>query len=97
MAITEKDVLHVARLAHLELEQSEVNAMVRDLGAILDYVAALSEVDTEGVEPMTTVAVAETPFRPDTVVVGLPSEVALAEAPRAADGGFAVPGFMDES
>jgi aspartyl-tRNA(Asn)/glutamyl-tRNA(Gln) amidotransferase subunit C len=94
MGITEKDVRHVARL---DLDGEEVDAMVRDLGAILDYVAALAEVDTEGVEPMTTVAVDAAPLRPDATVAGLPSELALAEAPRAAAGRFAVPGFMDES
>ena len=50
--VTVADVERVAELAHLELAAEETGSMLRDLNAILDYVAELSELDTSGVAPM---------------------------------------------
>ena len=96
MAITRDDVLHVAKLARLELGPDEVDRMVRDLGRILEYVAELSRVDTQGVPPTAYGAVDAAPFREDSVEPGVEREVALAQSPRHSAGGFAVPGFVDE-
>jgi aspartyl-tRNA(Asn)/glutamyl-tRNA(Gln) amidotransferase subunit C len=97
MAITRDTVLHVAKLARLELDEEEVGRMIADLGGILDYVALLSELDTNGVPETAHVAAETTPFRADELVPSLPNEVALAEAPRKAGDSFAVPAFVDES
>jgi aspartyl-tRNA(Asn)/glutamyl-tRNA(Gln) amidotransferase subunit C len=94
--ITRDDVLHVARLARLQLAEAEVERMIEDLGKILGYMAELNQLDTSAVPPTAHVAVDKAPFRDDEVVPGLASETALAEAPRQSDGGFAVPGFVDE-
>jgi len=96
MAITRDDVLHVAKLAKLELSEAEVERMVRDLGTILEHVAELSTVDTKGVPPTAYGAVEAAPFRPDVVVESVDRDAALREAPRHEDGGFAVPAFVDE-
>ena len=96
MPITRADVLHVAKLAKLELSEAEVERMVRDLGTILEHVAELQKVDTKGVPPTAYGAVEAAPFRPDDVVAGVDRDVALREAPRHEDGGFAVPAFVDE-
>jgi aspartyl-tRNA(Asn)/glutamyl-tRNA(Gln) amidotransferase subunit C len=94
--ITRDDVLHVARLARLELSEPETRRMIEDLGKILEYMAQLNELDTSAVPPTAHVAVETAPFRQDEVVAGLPFETALAEAPRQSSGGFAVPAFVDE-
>ena len=96
MAITRADVLHVAKLARLELSEAEVDRMVLDLGKILSYVEELSRVDTRSVEPTAYVAVDAMPFEPDQVVPGVDRETALAEAPRHEGGGFAVPAFVGD-
>ena len=54
--VTVKDVERVAELAHLELAPEEIEPMLRDLNAILDYVAQLNELDTSAVEPMAQVS-----------------------------------------
>lgn len=96
MAITRETVLHVARLARLELEGDEVERMQRDLGNILGYIEQLGELATEGIPATAHVATESAPLRPDQVVPGLDQERALAEAPRKGGGSFAVPGFVDE-
>ncbi|MGC9157619.1 MAG: Asp-tRNA(Asn)/Glu-tRNA(Gln) amidotransferase subunit GatC [Terracidiphilus sp.] len=54
--VTREDVERVAELAHLELAAEEELRMVRDLNAILDYVAELGELDTAEVEPLEQVS-----------------------------------------
>lgn len=97
MPITRDDVLHIAKLARLRLEDEEVTSLQADLEKILSYVEKLQELDTEGIPPTAHVAVDAAPLRPDVVVEGLNNEIAIAEAPRPRDGGFAVPAFVDES
>ena len=51
MAITREDVLHVAKLARLEIPEDQIERVQAELGAILDAVGKVSELDLEGVEP----------------------------------------------
>ncbi len=95
MPITQDDVLHVAKLAHLSLEASEIEPIIFDLNSVLGYVAQLDELDTSQVEPTTHVAVKNAPLRQDSVGVSLPREAFEAEAPRYSDQGFVVPGFVE--
>jgi aspartyl-tRNA(Asn)/glutamyl-tRNA(Gln) amidotransferase subunit C len=96
MAITRETVLHVAKLARLELEDSEIDRMQKDLGNILEYVNSLAELDTASVAETTQVAVLGAPLRPDVVEPCLSNEAALSGAPRSVSGGFAVPAFVEE-
>ncbi len=54
--VTAEEVQRVAELAHLELKPDEMPRMLRDLNAILDYVAELNQLDTAGVEPLAQVS-----------------------------------------
>lgn len=94
--ITRETVLHIASLARLRLSEDEVDALKTDLSKIVSYVAELDEVDTSGVPPTSHMA-ATTATRPDRQQHGLTQAEALREAPRSISGGFAVPGFVDET
>jgi aspartyl-tRNA(Asn)/glutamyl-tRNA(Gln) amidotransferase subunit C len=96
MAITRDNVLHVAKLARLELSEAEIDKMQRDLDGILEYVNQLSELDTKDVAATTQVAVVAAPFRGDEPRPSLPHDLALSQAPRSSSDGFAVPAFVDE-
>jgi len=96
MSITRETVLHVARLARLELEEDEVARMQRDLAKILGYMDELSALPTEGIPATAQVAAERAPLREDQLVPSLEQERALAEAPRRGAGAFAVPGFVEE-
>ena len=94
MSLSREAVLHVAELASLSLAESEIEGLARDLDAIVRYVEQLNEVDTEGVEPVTSVGRGGA-LRPDVVQPCLSREEALAEAPHATEEGFAVPRFVE--
>jgi aspartyl-tRNA(Asn)/glutamyl-tRNA(Gln) amidotransferase subunit C len=94
--LSEAEVLHVARLARLELTAMELTTMTSELSAIVSYVKQLSDLDTTGVAPTAHVQIARAPMRDDEPRPSLSHEQALAEAPRTAHDGFAVPGFVEE-
>jgi aspartyl-tRNA(Asn)/glutamyl-tRNA(Gln) amidotransferase subunit C len=96
MAITRENVLHVARLARLSLDESEVDSLLSDLGRIVGYIDQLAELDTSAVEPTAHIAVQSAPRRSDVAQPSIDTTVALSAGPRVHDGGFAVPAFIDE-
>jgi|SRR4051812_8824626 aspartyl-tRNA(Asn)/glutamyl-tRNA(Gln) amidotransferase subunit C len=96
MALSQKDVLHIAELADLALEPEEVERLTRDLAAVLQHVAQLEELDTSGVELTLHIGSSQMPLRGDQLRPGLSQEAALAGAPRVGPGTFAVPKFVDE-
>jgi len=89
--IDRDQVLHVARLARLELSDEEVDRMSGELSGILEHVDKIGELDLEDVEPMDHVVALENVLRPDEPRPSLPRERALENAPDTEDGAFRVP------
>jgi aspartyl-tRNA(Asn)/glutamyl-tRNA(Gln) amidotransferase subunit C len=89
--IDREQVLHVARLARLELSEAEVETMASELSGILDHVDRMSQIDLEGVPPTTHVADVTGALRADVPRPSWPREVMLSAAPAERDGGFLVP------
>jgi aspartyl-tRNA(Asn)/glutamyl-tRNA(Gln) amidotransferase subunit C len=89
--IDREQVLHVARLARLELSEEEVARMSAELSDVLGHIEKIGELDLAGVPPTTHVVEVPSALRPDVPEPSLPLEVALASAPAVADGGFLVP------
>jgi aspartyl-tRNA(Asn)/glutamyl-tRNA(Gln) amidotransferase subunit C len=89
--LSREQVLHVARLARLELTEDEQARMAEELSKVLDYMETMSELDLAEVEPTSHVVAVENALRADEPRPSLPQEVALASAPDPADGGFRVP------
>jgi aspartyl-tRNA(Asn)/glutamyl-tRNA(Gln) amidotransferase subunit C len=94
MPITRDEVLEAALLARLDLAPEEIPALQADLGAILGWFAALADLDTIAVEPTTHVVPLDCPLRADAVAPHLGRDEALAAAPAAVDGCFAVPAVL---
>jgi aspartyl-tRNA(Asn)/glutamyl-tRNA(Gln) amidotransferase subunit C len=84
-------VLHVARLARLELSEVEVEHMASELSHVLDHIEKIRELDLDGVPPTWHVVDVVNALRPDEPVPCLPRDVVLAAAPEPVDGGFGVP------
>jgi aspartyl-tRNA(Asn)/glutamyl-tRNA(Gln) amidotransferase subunit C len=89
--IDREQVLHVARLARLELSEEEVERMSSELSTILEHVERISELDLEGVEPTSHVVELENVLRPDEPRPSWPRDTVLEQAPDPADGAFRVP------
>jgi aspartyl-tRNA(Asn)/glutamyl-tRNA(Gln) amidotransferase subunit C len=89
--IDREQVLHVARLARLELTDDEVERMASELSTILDHVDRMKELDLEGVPPTTHVVEVTGALRADKPRPSWPRDVMLAAAPAEKDGGFLVP------
>ncbi|MFT4469148.1 Asp-tRNA(Asn)/Glu-tRNA(Gln) amidotransferase subunit GatC [Arthrobacter sulfonylureivorans] len=89
-------VAHLARLAHIEMTAEELDKMAGELDVIVDSIKSVQEVARPDVPatshpiPLTNV------FREDLVGETLSQELALANAPDAADGRFKVPAILDE-
>jgi aspartyl-tRNA(Asn)/glutamyl-tRNA(Gln) amidotransferase subunit C len=84
-------VLHVARLARLELTEPELEKMAGELSKVLDHIDKIRELDLGGVPPTSHVVDIVNALRPDEPEPCLSREVVLAQAPEPVDGGFGVP------
>jgi aspartyl-tRNA(Asn)/glutamyl-tRNA(Gln) amidotransferase subunit C len=84
-------VLHVARLARLELDEDEVERMAAELSHVLEHVDRVRELDLTGVEPTSHAVDVAGVMRADEPVPCLSREAALGQAPEPVDGGFGVP------
>jgi aspartyl-tRNA(Asn)/glutamyl-tRNA(Gln) amidotransferase subunit C len=91
MKITKDEVLYVADLARLDLDEASINKFAGQIGNILDYVAKLNEVDTEGIPPTSHAISVTNVFREDRQRQHLDRERVLANAPEKEDGNFVVP------
>ena len=89
--ISKKDVEYIARLAHLEIDQQDIEVFTNQLGAILDYIDQLSQLETEGVEATAYTVPMKNVFREDRIATSLSREKALANAPDQREGQFRVP------
>jgi aspartyl-tRNA(Asn)/glutamyl-tRNA(Gln) amidotransferase subunit C len=84
-------VLHVARLARLELNDQEVDRMAAELSKVLDHIEAIRELDLEGVPPTSHVIDVVNVLRADEPEPSLPRDIVLAQAPEPLNDGFGVP------
>ena len=98
--VTVEDVERVAELAHLELAAEEKPRMVKDLNAILDYVAELNQLDTTGVAPLAQITELEAAggagaLRQDARTPSLDRGAVMQEAPETDGRFFKVPKVIE--
>lgn len=92
MSLSRDQVLHVARLARLELTEDEVERFSTELSKVFDWVETINQLEgLDDVEPTSHVVNVENALRADEPVPSLPQAEALAAAPDVAQGGFRVP------
>ena len=95
MSIDVHTVRRVAHLARIREPEARLEPLARELSAIMGWIEQLNEVDTDGVEPMTSVVAQPLPMREDVVSEGGDAGAILANAPKAADGFFVVPKVVE--
>ena len=85
--LSKEQVVHLARLAKLELSEDEIEKYQEDLSSILEYFEMLQDVDTTGLEPTSQVSGLTNVMRQDAVQEQKASpESLLMGAPRSQDG-----------
>lgn len=91
-----RDVLDkIAHLARLEFDEKDAEKMMADMSAMVTWVEKLKEVDTTGVEPLTSMSHEVNSMRSDEVKNMLPREEVLQNAPLKNDDYFRVPKVLD--
>ncbi|MDB5454638.1 MAG: Asp-tRNA(Asn)/Glu-tRNA(Gln) amidotransferase GatCAB subunit [Caulobacter sp.] len=95
MAIDAATVRKVARLARIAEPEARIEALAQELNGIMQWIEQLAEVDTDGVEPMTSAVAATLPLRDDVVTMGGDASLVTANAPKSLDGFFVVPKVVE--
>ena len=95
MPVSKNDVQKVAQLARLAFTPEEETQLIGDLNRMLEYVAALDQLDTSGVAPTAHVLPLENAFRDDVTRPSLNRADALSNAPLAGQGHFLVPKVIE--
>ncbi len=95
MAIDAATVRKVARLARIAEPEDRLEPLARELSGIMSWVEQLNEVDTDGVEPMTTSVAMTLPMRDDVVTDGGDPARVLGNAPKSEKGFFVVPKVVE--
>ena len=95
MALDKATVARIATLARIKVPESELERLAGELSHILTCIEQLGEVDTDGVEPMASVAEMTLPMREDRVTDGNAPAKILSNAPQQAHGFFVVPKVVE--
>ncbi len=95
MSVDSDTVRRIAHLARIRLEEDRIEPMREELNTILAFVEQLDEVDTQDVEPMTSVVATKMRLRADVVTDGSISQDVIANAPASEDGFFMVPRVVE--
>ncbi|CAN7327452.1 Asp-tRNA(Asn)/Glu-tRNA(Gln) amidotransferase subunit GatC [Phenylobacterium sp. LjRoot164] len=95
MAIDAATVRKVARLARIAEPEDKLEGLAKELTSIMTWIEQLGEVDTDGVEPMTSAVAVTLPMREDVVTDGGDPAKVLSNAPKTVDGFFVVPKVVE--
>nr|WP_319250073.1 Asp-tRNA(Asn)/Glu-tRNA(Gln) amidotransferase subunit GatC [uncultured Celeribacter sp.] len=95
MSIDIDTARRVAKLARIRVDEDALPALAEEFNAVLGFIEQLSEVDVDGVEPMTSVTPQRLKRRQDGVTDGNMQEKILKNAPDAREGFFAVPKVVE--
>jgi aspartyl-tRNA(Asn)/glutamyl-tRNA(Gln) amidotransferase subunit C len=91
MKITKEEVLYVAHLARLDLDEESIEKFAGQIDEILGYIEKLKQVDTRNIKPTSHAIFLTNAFREDEQREHIERELALANAPEKEDGSFVVP------
>jgi aspartyl-tRNA(Asn)/glutamyl-tRNA(Gln) amidotransferase subunit C len=95
MSLDAAAVARIARLARIRVTDDEKTSLAAELSQVMDWIGELQSVDTEGVEPLTSVVGARLKTRPDVVTLNVTRDEVLANAPDSTAGFFTVPKVVE--
>lgn len=95
MSLDKSTVRTIANLARIQVPDDQLEPLAAELSKIMTFIEHLSEVNTDGVLPMSSVADITLPLRADVVTDGGKVDGVLRNAPDKADGFFSVPKVIE--
>lgn len=95
MKLSREEVLHIARLARVNLTEAEITRFSEQLSNILENFEALQQVDTDGVPPTAQSVALQSVMREDEVAPSFPAEDILANAPHREGDSFRVRAVLE--
>ena len=95
MKIDKNTTLKIAKLCRVKIEEHEIEELSIQLSSILDWVEQLNEVNTDNVEPLSNVSMAELPLREDKESTEDKSKEVLQNAPEKLENYFVVPKVVE--
>ncbi len=96
MSISLNEVRHVARLARLELDETEILSFQGELNALLGHFADIQAIDSSGIEPISHAVAIQNVWSEDIPSQTLPRDRALRNAPVSRAGLFVVPVIIED-
>ncbi|MFH2047263.1 MAG: Asp-tRNA(Asn)/Glu-tRNA(Gln) amidotransferase subunit GatC [Pseudomonadota bacterium] len=91
MKITREDIIHVANLARLDMDEESIQKFVVQIDDILKYIETLNYMNTEGVPPTSHAINLTNAFRDDEIKQSIKRDTLLENAPEKENGNFLVP------
>ncbi len=95
MSIDKETVYKIARLSRIKIENENVDKISSELSAVLNWIDELNEVDTDGIEPLSSITGHKLPTRKDEVRDGGYADRILENAPEKSSGFFVVPKVVE--
>lgn len=95
MAVDKDTVAQIAKLARIKVDDAQQEALTEELSNILGWIDELGELDTEGVQPMTSVVEVQHTLRKDVIKDGDRQDDILKNAPESKQGYFVVPRVVE--
>ncbi|XDZ64675.1 Asp-tRNA(Asn)/Glu-tRNA(Gln) amidotransferase subunit GatC [Alphaproteobacteria bacterium LSUCC0684] len=95
MSVDKSTVSRIARLARIDIGDDRLEPMAQELNGILSWIEQLNEVNTDDVEPLSSVTGHALPMRDDQVTDGNIQEDVVANAPETMSGFFVVPKVVE--
>ncbi len=95
MSLDKETIKKVAHLAHIKMDEQELEERTENINGILQWIDQLGEVDTDNVEPLRNVANIELQLRKDEITDGGYAEEILTNAPEESQGFFVVPKVVE--
>ncbi len=95
MSLDKDTVKKIAYLARIKVPDEDLEPLAGELSGIFDWIEQLAKVDTEGVEPLSSISEVTLPLREDAVTDGNCRDAVLANATDSEDGFYTVPKVVE--
>ena len=95
MTIDLKTIKHISKLSRISVDDEKAKKLVRDMNIIFDFIEKLNELNTDNIEPLTSVAETTLKLRVDEVKSGNMREQVLKNSPDENEDFFVVPRVIE--